>query len=81
MCQTFTEASNTMAEALLSIQELINVVIQGPLEISFDGDRARNLVRFIVSLAGEHYIQQRCLRMTEGFCEYLDTAKFCLHRA
>ena len=87
MYDTFAEASSAMAEALLPIQDLIENVIQGSLEVPSDGEGARGLVSFIISTTGYQHIRQRCLTMTEGFCEYLDAAKLwivakvCLHLA
>ncbi len=73
--ETFTEASSAIAEALLPTQDLINSTIHGLLEVPSEGESARNVVRFILSTAGEQYIRQLCLTMTEGFCEYLEIAK------
>ena len=87
MQEIFTEAASAMAEALLPIQDIINTVLKGPLEVPSNGESAEKLVRFIVSTVGEQYIRQRCLTMAEGFCEYLDiaqirmAAKVCLHLA
>ena len=85
MHEFFLEASSTMAEALVPIQHMVNTVLEGALEVPSEGEGARNMVHFVISTMGEAHIRQRCLTMTEGFCEYLDGAKVwiiakaCLH--
>ena len=87
MYEMFGEASSAMDEALLSIQHIVETVLEGPLGLPSEGEGARQMVHFVVSTTGEAHIRQRCLTMTEGFCEYLDTAKVwiiaktCLHLA
>lgn len=87
MHETFLEASSSMAEALIPLEGILKTVIQGPLEVPSDGEGARNMVSFIISSMGEQYIRERCLTMTEGFCECLDSSKIwiaanvCLHLA
>lgn len=85
MYDTFMEAQGVFHTALLSIQSLINNVIQGSLEVPSNGEGARKAVSFTVSEVGLHRIKDRCVAMAEGFCEYLDNAKIwiaaevCLH--
>ena len=87
MYDIFKEASSAMNEALLSIRQTVEVVLKGPLGLPSEGEVARQIVHFIVSTMGENNLRQRCLTMTEGFCEYLDAAKVwiiantCLHLA
>lgn len=80
MNKTFTEASSSMAEALLPIQYLINSVIQGPLEVPCDGESARKFVSFVISAEGERYVRQRCLTMTERFGKSLSSSCLCCVR-
>jgi hypothetical protein len=85
MSDMFMQACGAMDEVLLPIQDLINSIMLGSLEVPSDGEGARTLVRFAVGTTGEKHIRQRCLAMTEGFCGYLDSAKVwiaskvCLH--
>lgn len=87
MSEVFGAASSAMAEALLSTQHMVETVLEGALEVPSEGEGARKTVHFIVSTIGETHIRERCLTMTEGFTEYLDTAKVwiiasaCLHLA
>ena len=87
MYDVFKEASSAMNEALLSIQQMVEVVLEGPLGLPSEGEGERQMVHFIVSTMGENNLRQRCLTITEGFCEYLDAAKVwiiantCLHLA
>ena len=85
--EMFIEASSAMAEAVISVQHLIETVIEPWLEVASEGEGARETVQFIISTGGEAHIRERCLTMTEGFCEHLDAAKVwivanvCLHLA
>ena len=87
MHEIFRETSSVMDGALLSIQHVVETVLEGPLGLASEGEGARKMVGFIVSTMGEANIRQCCLTMIEGFCEYLDTAKVwiianaCLHLA
>ena len=87
MYKIFTKALSAIAEALLPIQEMVNSTLQGLLEILSEGESARTVVRFVVSIVGEQHLRQRYLTMIEGFCQSLDIAKIwivvkvCLHLA
>ena len=87
MHETFYEAGSVFTSTLLPIQGLIKNIIEGLLEIPSDGESAQNLVSFGVSEVGGQHLQERCLALAEGFCEYLYAAKMwiaakvCLHLA
>ena len=87
MYETFIEAGSVFTSALLPIQDVIESIIGGLLEVPSDGENARILVSFGVSEAGGQLLQERYLALAEGFCEYLYAAKMwiaakiCLHLA
>ena len=87
MHETFVEAGSVFTSTLLPIQGLIKSIIGGLLEVPSDGESARDLVSFGVSEVGGQHLQDRCLALAEGFCEYLYAAKMwiaakvCLHLA
>lgn len=87
MYDVFIEATGAMHDTLFSLQQVVEAVLEGPLGLPSEGEGARQMVHFVVSTMGETHLRQRCLTMTEGFCEYLDTAKVwiiantCLHLA
>jgi len=87
MPETFYEAGSVFTSTLLPIQGVIKNIIEGLLEIPSDGESARNLVSFGVSEVGGQHLQDRCLALADGFCEYLYAAKMwiaakvCLHLA
>ena len=76
--ETFTEASSAMAGALLPIQDLINNTIQSLLEVPSEGESARNIVRFIVSTAGDTTAlphDARGVLRVSGHCKIMDCGK------
>ena len=87
MYDIFSEATGAMHDALFSIQQAVEAVLEGSLALPSEGEGARQMVHFVVSTMGVTHLNQRCITMTEGFCECLDTAKVwivantCLHLA